>query len=106
MPRDQAPARDPVAALGRASVEGWLAALDAGREVNRVATAELLTLLESASSDAPGTRLVADAVAETATTADSMARAQQTWWYLTGATLFGMAPRKTSGEPVRIDVDG
>jgi hypothetical protein len=49
---------------------------------------------------------VADAVAETATTADSMARAQQTWWYLTGATLFGMAPRKTSGEPVRIDVDG
>jgi hypothetical protein len=96
----------PVATLGRASVEGWLAALDAGLYWNRTATAELLALLESAPADTPPTRLLADTVAETAETADAMARAQQTCWYLTGATLFGMAPRKERDEPIRLDVDG
>jgi len=97
-------ALDPVGLAGRASVEAWLATVDLGRECNRTATAELLAFLDVCTVGADSPTPFADAVAETAETADALARTQQTLLYLTGATLFGMEPRKPSGEPVRLDL--
>ena len=104
MPSPAPLAPDPFGLAGRATVEAWLSAYDVGRTWNRTATAELLALLDPGSGPVGGPQPLVDTVTETAEVADSLAGAQQTLLYLTGATLFGMAPREEVGEPIRLDL--